>query len=660
MEETLLLNIEVDQSDAQKQLVATEKSLLSLKNEQKELNQAYKEGKISEDSYVKSNLAIQQAIKKETDQKRVLNKLIDTESNSRDAARVKVSQLTREYNSLNLATDAGKARSKELASEIKKLNDELNKGSKSAGSFKDNIGNYPKFFDNIAGSASKAVNEIKPFGVSLDSQAASLGKYATGAGAVVGVLTGLVTMYANSAAGARDLSFAQDLLTSSTSILSEGVAELLGAGNDEIGLFSKLTAAALFYLDSSLGIAAVQQATSKQRLRDLELDRSLSLAQGKIEERNAENARRIRDDESKSLEERLAQTQVVNDALTRGGEGVVKILKEQVTAVIQSTTNFAKNKNAQLEVSQLAQEIADKEEEITGKLTENVTARRNILKLIKEQADFEKQVAAADVRTFFGGVKLDKGNVRQTGALDQQELDVNTDVLKGDTEIADQRLKNEFKLQKELERIRKKGYEDDLANKISFDKLKQQAELSQLDFYAQILGSASSVFAQSSAEYKILATAQTLISTYSAAQKAFESQSAIPIFGPGLGGLAAAAAIASGLANVAAINGVQFAEGGYTGQGAKYEPAGVVHRGEYVTPKHIVESAPAQPHLRALETMRRGYADGGFVTNETVSSSQLAMITANAIRNMPQPVVGVKQIVREMQAVQVKQSTSTL
>lgn len=646
MEETLLLNIEVDQSDAQKQLIATEKNLLSLKNEQKELNQAYKEGKISEDNYVKSNLAIQQAIKKETDQKRVLNKLIDTESNSRDAARVKVSQLTREYNGLNLATETGRKRSDELQKELKQLNNTLNEGSKSAGSFKDNIGNYPKSFDNIAGSASKAVNEIKPFGVSLDSQAASLGKYATGAGAVVGVLTGLVTMYANSAAGARDLSFAQDQLTAATSILSEGVAELLGAGNDEIGLFSKLTAAALFYLDSSLGIAAVQQATSKQRLRDLELDRSLSLAQGKIEERNAENARRIRDDESKSLEERLAQTQVVNDALTRGGEGVVKILKEQVTAVIQSTTNFAKNKNAQLEVSQLEQEIADKEEEITGKLTENVTARRNILKLIKEQADFEKQVNIANVRTFFGAGE-------QT--LEQPD----TEPL--DIQANDQRLKAQFELHKELQK-REKDYLDrsvDLHK--GYAEQIRRVDEAHLAAAATIAGAAASLFEQQSAEYKIFATAQTLISTFATAQKAREAAFTPPtIASPALAAVYTAAAIAAGLAQVAAINGVQFAEGGYTGQGQKYEPAGVVHRGEYVTPKHIVESAPAQPHLRALETMRRGYADGGFVTNETVSSSQLAMITANAIRNMPRPVVGVKQIVREMQAVQVKQSTSTL
>lgn len=55
-----------------------------------------------------------------------------------------------------------------------------------------------------------------------------------------------------------------------------------------------------------------------------------------------------------------------------------------------------------------------------------------------------------------------------------------------------------------------------------------------------------------------------------------------------------------------------FAEGGYTGDGGKYEPAGVVHRGEYVMPKEVV----ARIGVKNLEAIRRGvpsYANGGSV-----------------------------------------------
>ena len=57
-----------------------------------------------------------------------------------------------------------------------------------------------------------------------------------------------------------------------------------------------------------------------------------------------------------------------------------------------------------------------------------------------------------------------------------------------------------------------------------------------------------------------------------------------------------------------------FSEGGYTGEGGKYEPAGIVHAGEYVVPKEIVESSKGSSMVKKLEGMRlRGYASGGVV-----------------------------------------------
>ena len=56
-----------------------------------------------------------------------------------------------------------------------------------------------------------------------------------------------------------------------------------------------------------------------------------------------------------------------------------------------------------------------------------------------------------------------------------------------------------------------------------------------------------------------------------------------------------------------------FASGGFTGQGGKYEPAGVVHRGEFVFSKEAVQRVGVDTlaglHSRAL----RGFADGGYV-----------------------------------------------
>lgn len=68
-----------------------------------------------------------------------------------------------------------------------------------------------------------------------------------------------------------------------------------------------------------------------------------------------------------------------------------------------------------------------------------------------------------------------------------------------------------------------------------------------------------------------------------------------------------------------------FAEGGYTGDGGKYEAAGVVHRGEWVAPKWMVKQNPVT--FANLEHYRRsgshgrsgsaanGFAEGGFATS---------------------------------------------
>lgn len=62
-----------------------------------------------------------------------------------------------------------------------------------------------------------------------------------------------------------------------------------------------------------------------------------------------------------------------------------------------------------------------------------------------------------------------------------------------------------------------------------------------------------------------------------------------------------------------------LSSGGYTGRGGKYEPAGIVHRGEYVIPKHLVDQTSGLPKADALGKLVKGvntgigYAQGGYV-----------------------------------------------
>lgn len=172
---------------------------------------------------------------------------------------------------------------------------------------------------------------------------------------------------------------------------------------------------------------------------------------------------------------------------------------------------------------------------------------------------------------------------------------------------------------------------------------------------AGFLGTAADLAEEDSQEHKFLASAQALINTYLAATAALASGSEInPVFGI----IAAAAATAAGLASVAQINGVQFAEGGWTGPGSKYQPAGIVHADEYVVPKRVVNSPAAQFHLNSLETMRRGYADGGLVRNSISQPINAQLELANIVKRMPPQEVSVKEVTKVQNRVKVKENIS--
>ena len=79
-----------------------------------------------------------------------------------------------------------------------------------------------------------------------------------------------------------------------------------------------------------------------------------------------------------------------------------------------------------------------------------------------------------------------------------------------------------------------------------------------------------------------------------------------------------------------------FSEGGYTGDGERYEIAGVVHRGEYVVPKPIMNNPRVIDAVGLIEAIRRnkmpvmtepsrslpsGFADGGY-TSGTVGTDR--------------------------------------
>lgn len=181
------------------------------------------------------------------------------------------------------------------------------------------------------------------------------------------------------------------------------------------------------------------------------------------------------------------------------------------------------------------------------------------------------------------------------------------------------------------------------AEKLSADQMRDQALASQA--LSQSLGTAAALFQKNTLAYKLIASAQASIDSY----RSFTL--ALATFPPPFGAIAGAASLAAGLASVAKINGVGFAEGGYTGQGGKYQPAGVVHANEFVIPSETVNKYGAGYFERYMP----GYAEGGLVAD----ASSNAMRSLTTQQQAIEVYMGFREFDEARNAIQYKEQLRT-
>ena len=86
-----------------------------------------------------------------------------------------------------------------------------------------------------------------------------------------------------------------------------------------------------------------------------------------------------------------------------------------------------------------------------------------------------------------------------------------------------------------------------------------------------------------------------------------------------------------------ADNSFHYASGGYTGPGGKYEPAGIVHRGEVVIPQELVKRDWSM--LKSRYGDLPGFAAGGFVQPQRMAPSRQSSSTVVV---SPQSLVGLR------------------
>ena len=142
---------------------------------------------------------------------------------------------------------------------------------------------------------------------------------------------------------------------------------------------------------------------------------------------------------------------------------------------------------------------------------------------------------------------------------------------------------------------------------------------------------------------------QAVAQTATNAINAYGSAAAIPLVGFIMAPIAAAAAVAAGMLQVAAIKKQQqaseaqgYASGGFTPEGRVDEPVGVVHAGEWVASQRLVHNPATRPILEALDYAQRTNTIGSLSAADVSSSITAPAVLANsAVRSqsVPQQVI---------------------
>lgn len=190
--------------------------------------------------------------------------------------------------------------------------------------------------------------------------------------------------------------------------------------------------------------------------------------------------------------------------------------------------------------------------------------------------------------------------------------------------------------QRNLELIRKNYAK----KKISIDKSVEDAKL---QAFQSVFGQIKGLVGEQTALGKAAAIAETTINTYMAAQKAYSAMAAIPVVGPALGAVAAAAAIASGLMNVAKISStdVKYEKGGLL-KGKSHSEGGipftVAGRGGFEAEggEYIVNKRATAMYFPVLEAINRSVGYGNY--------NPVYMAAGGVIKQIPDAQIDYKEM----------------
>jgi hypothetical protein len=610
--EEIILDFKVEQGDVISDLEKLKKVIISNKEEQLALTKAYRAGKITQEEYAKESVRVENALKRQQ----------------------------RQYGDTQKAVLGHKSKIDELI----KSNQNLAKTNQG----------LSKSFEQAAGNINIAGTNIG----SLTTKISSLANPVTAAAAAVGALA---SVYASSTIGAKDLEFAQNQLSAAFNLSSNAFANFISSGEDGEGLLSKFTNAVLERYAPAIAGLSNQLARNIELLEDLGRE-ELSLREeiNDVLGDNQELMTQLQDDQLSYNDKIGITNQIITNIrnnqslLTDETDGVLqrqlKALEFQLALDRQNEELQTKVLQKKLEISRVDKD-ADKRAEAIRRIEVNLLDTENKrLAVLREREKIGQRIAGKSLQ----GISLTDATGLADEASGLGNKPGKSKLPLGDQNLLD-RQKTFVDAEAQLQRDAIKRKQD---SEQRYTQFLQAEQMMRYQAVAGVFGQLSALADEQSDEQKAFGLLQIALSSGVGVAEAVKAGAGL-VFPANLIAIASGvSAVLAGIAQAKSLLG--FAEGGWTGPGDKYKPAGIVHADEYVTPKRVVNSPAARPHIAALESMRlRGYAEGGMVARAATNEANQQLSLINAIKMMPAPVVGVKEITKAQNRVRIKETIST-
>lgn len=617
--EEIILDFKVEQGDVISDLEKLKKVIISNKEEQLALTKAYRTGKITQEEYAKESVRVENALKRQTKQ----------------------------YNDTQKAVLGHKSKIDELI----KSNQNLAKTNQG----------LSKSFEQAAGNINIAGTNIG----SLTTKISSLANPVTAAAAAVGALA---SVYASSTIGAKDLEFAQNQLSAAFNLSSNAFASFISSGEDGEGLLSKFTNAVLErYVPAVAGL-------SNQLARNIELLEDLGREELSLREEindvlgdNQELMTQLQDDQLSYNDKIGITNQIITNIrnnqslLTDETDGVLqrqlKALEVQLALDRQNEELQTKVLQKKLEISRVDKD-ADKRAEAIRRIEVNLLDTENKrLAILRERERIGQRIAGKSLQ----GLSLTDATGLADEASGLGSKSGKSKLPLGDQNLLD-RQKTFADAEAQLQRDAIKRKQD---SEQRYTKFLQAEQMMRYQAVANVFGQLSALSEEQSDEQRAFGLLQIALSSGVGVAEAVKAGAGL-IFPANLVAIASGvSAVLAGIAQAKSLLG--FASGGYTGDGNPHDVAGVVHKKEVVWNAEDVSRAGGPAVVNAMRptsgwrnSRSTGYYDGGIAvarsaTNE--ANQQLSLI--NAIKMMPAPVVGVKEITKAQNRVRVKETIST-